>query len=270
MKKLFISLLLLSSLTLYAEDSFKFSNAPLHGDEEAVLVLAPGLNDDGSYFLKEEPWLEFAKRNKLGIIAINYKSDEDDIYGEEKKGYYWPDQGSGQALLDEIKRVYGKDFKIVIYGFSAGAQFAGRFIEWTPDRIIAWCAYSAQFWDYSYMGGKTKARGIVACGDADGYRWQPSFAFFYKGRQDGRPWIWVSNSNTGHNRSAKLENFIREFFDFELLIYRNEIHEPHVDIIADISTKDEIPDLTLTEQPALTNVFRTKKLYETWKKIHEQ
>ena len=34
---------------------------------------------------------------------------------------------------------------------------------------------------------------------------QPSFSFYYQGRKDKRPWIWINISNTGHNRSAKFE-----------------------------------------------------------------
>lgn len=106
------------------------------------------------------PWMDFAKRNNLGVIALNYSSSEEDLY-QNRKGYYWLEQGSRQVLLNEIKRVYGKDLPIVLYGFSGGAQFVSRFVDWRPDRIIAWCAYSAQFWDYPPKGSKlTKARGI--------------------------------------------------------------------------------------------------------------
>lgn len=104
--------------------------------------------------------MDFAKRNNLGVIALNYSSSEEDLY-QNRKGYYRLEQGSRQVLLNEIKRVYGKDLSIVLYGFSGGAQFVSRFVDWCPDRIIAWCAYSAQFWDYPPKGSKlTKARGI--------------------------------------------------------------------------------------------------------------
>ena len=89
-------------------------------------MLAPGMNTDGALFLKEAPWMDFAKRNNLGVIALNYS--EEDLY-QNRKGYYRPEQGSGQALLDEIKRVYGKDLPIVLYGFSGGAQFVSRFVD---------------------------------------------------------------------------------------------------------------------------------------------
>ena len=222
MKLLFAFIFVVITANTFARDSFCFSHAIQTDAAVAVIAFAPGMNTDGAFFLKEAPWMEFAKRNNLGVITLNYSSSEEDLY-QNRKGYYWPEQGSGQALLDEIKRVYGKDLPIILYGFSGGAQFVSRFVDWCPDRIIAWCAYSAQFWDYPKAGSKvTQARGIVACGDQDGLRWQPSFAFYYQGRKNKRPWIWVNISNTGHNRSAKFEKFVRQFFDEELAIWRRD------------------------------------------------
>lgn len=266
MKFILICLLLINSaIILFARDTFGFSYIKPNDDTKSVLVLAPGMNTNGEFFLGESPWMDFARRNKLGVIVLNYSSDEEDLY-QNHKGYYWPDQGSGKALLDEIKRVYGKDLPIVLYGFSGGAQFVSRFVDWCPDRIIAWCAYSAQFWDYPKDGSKvTKARGIVACGDQDGLRWQPSFGFYYKGRKNNRPWIWVNVSNTGHNRSAKFEKFVRQFFDEELAIWRGDKKSTE-DICSDISNSDN-ELLLLPEQPELQCPFRTKELLESWKKI---
>lgn len=130
-------ILSLFSIDLLSKDKFSFSILEKNGDEKAVLVLAPGMNTDGSFFLKESPWVDFAKQNNLGLIALNYSSLEEDLL-ENRKGYFYPEQGSGQALLDEIKSVYGTDLPIVIYGFSGGAQFVSRFIDWHPGGIIAW------------------------------------------------------------------------------------------------------------------------------------
>ena len=82
-----------------AKESFQFSFSPSNNNIKAVLVLAPGMNTDGAFFLKETPWMDFAKRNNLGVIALNYSSSEEDLY-QNRKGYYRPEQGSGQALLD--------------------------------------------------------------------------------------------------------------------------------------------------------------------------
>lgn len=254
------------------KDSFKFSNLPINGNESAVLVLAPGMNMDGSFFLNEKHWIEFAKNNNLGLIALNYKSNPVDMYSGERKGYYFPkESGSGKALLDEIKRLYGKDLPIIIYGFSGGAQFTGRFIDFAPDRIISWSAYSAQFWDNpkDLKEGGTSARGIVACGDLDGSRWQPSFAFFYRGREQGKKWIWVGRKNTEHVRSAKLESFIRKFFEKELDLYIKQIKQDEkTELYADISTLKQISIEEEEISMGLSCPFRDKEIYDIWKEIH--
>ncbi len=254
-------------ISLFANSKFLFSNVVCE-NAKAVLVLAPGMNTNGEFFTKETPWLDFAKKNNLGIIALNYQSNPEDLY-ETKTGYYWPQYGSGQALLDEVKRVYGKDLPLVLYGFSGGAHFVSRFIDWCPDRILAWCAYSAQFWDYPKSGAKlTNARGIVACGEKDGLRWQPTFGYYYSGRKDKRPWIWVSISNTGHNRSAKFEKFVREFFDEELAIWRGD-KKPQKDIYCDISSFD-LDVSIFNDQSEMYCPFRSENLAETWRKIQER
>ena len=265
-KKITASLfLLVISEGTEAEDTYKFSNIPPSGREVAVLVLAPGMNADGRPFLKELEWTEFAWENNLGIIALNYFSSEVDLYGNSR-GYYYPEQGSGKALLDEIKNIYKKDLPILLYGFSGGAQFISRFINWVPERIIAWCAYSAQFWDYPPSGMKmTEARGIVACGDLDAFRWKPSFDFYYQGRKDGLNWIWANISDTGHNRNNEFEQFVRNFFDEELKIYLGE-KKPGTDIYANIFFTSGQTSKNVGS-PELSCPFRTKKLLNIWKKI---
>lgn len=267
MKRIIIFLIFKSIIFSHA-DEFKLSSLPVAGNEEAVLVLAPGMNMDGKFFLSEKPWSDFAAKNKLGVIALNYSSDPEKMYGHEKQGYYWPEQGSGKALLDEIKRLYGKDLPILIYGFSGGAQFTSRFIDYAPKRIIAWCAYSAQFWDApkSQEDGGCTARGIVACGELDGARWQPSFGFFYQGRRQDKDWIWLSRQNTEHSRSAGLEQFVRDFFQEELDILNGK--KIHDDVYADVSKMGMLKKEETEIQPALTCPFRTQALYDIWKKIH--
>lgn len=251
-----------------SSSEFKFGTFPVTGQEQAVLVLVPGTNTNGNFFLTEKLWVNFAKKNKLGLLTINFSSDIDGLYGFEKKGYYWPEQGSGNALNNEIKRVYGKDLPILIYGFSGGAQFVSRYIDFSPSRIIAWCAYSAQFWDNTkaLINGGCVSRGIVACGDLDGARWQPSFSFYYDGKKQGKEWIWISCRNTRHNRNAALEEFVRAFFKEELDIFNGK--EVSADFCVNFFTMETaIFKKTNLYNPTIIS-FRNIHLYMQWKDIH--
>ena len=58
MKIIFFSIGLMFSISIYAKDVFDFAyldkNTKL---ASAVMVLAPGMNTDGKFFLKESPWM---------------------------------------------------------------------------------------------------------------------------------------------------------------------------------------------------------------------
>lgn len=52
---------LISTVSLLATDNFVFSYSK-EGKINAILVLIPGMNVDGFFFLKESPWMDFAKK----------------------------------------------------------------------------------------------------------------------------------------------------------------------------------------------------------------
>ncbi|MFT5622899.1 MAG: pimeloyl-ACP methyl ester carboxylesterase [Bacteroidia bacterium] len=257
---IFIAALLAFVASVVSADTYAWHAAEVRGGEEAVLVLCPGMNQDGAFFLKESAWMDFAEENDLGVIALNYRSNSDEMYSSARQGYYWPDQGSGAALLEAIGETYGKDLPIFIYGFSGGAQFTSRFVEWMPERVIAWSAYSAQFWD-SPHDNDANPPGIVACGELDGARWQPSFSYFYEGRALGKPWVWVSLDDTGHVRHGAFEGFVRDFF--ERVQGRNELH-----VLADVETRVGVDSLEDSLQPELLAVFPSVDLLGLWRQVH--
>jgi len=253
-----LSPLFVSSVS--GKDSYAWHAAEVSGDEKAVLVLCPGMNGDGAFFFNESPWMDFAAAHNLGVIAIAFKSDADAMYGEAREGYYWPEQGSGDALLGAIRKTYGEVVPILIYGFSGGAHFASRFAEWKPDRVIAWAAYSAQFWDSPHPS-ETNPPGIVACGEYDGPRWHPSFAYFYEGRQQGKPWVWVSLPETGHYRHGAFEQFVRDFFTG---VYTKAGPAAFADV--ESGERFEAPDESI--QSELLAIFPDETLRKAWREVH--
>lgn len=265
---LILLLLALACVRASAEDVYDWQAAPVRGDEVGVLVLCPGMNSNGVYFLSEEPWVDFADKNKLGLISVNFSSDPDLMYGAERRGYYWPEQGSGDALLSAIKETYGKDLPIVIYGFSGGAQFTSRFVEWVPERISVWAAYSAQFWGDPVPFDRSPP-GVVACGELDGARWFPSFSYFYKGRELGKPWTWVSIPETGHHRKGPFEAFVRSYFTEILSADAASETESFVDIDTEDLQEVDIADASQRQSGLLVWLPSTKILNE-WKSIHHQ
>ncbi|MGE9289507.1 MAG: hypothetical protein ACQKBT_00870, partial [Puniceicoccales bacterium] len=253
--------LLLVAAPLAAEDLFDHHSLPPTGNEQAVLVLCPGMNGDGAFFLEESPWREFAGKNDLGLMAIHYSSAVEPMYSEARQGYYWPEQGSGEALLSEINKVYGEDLPILLYGFLGGAHFVSRFTEWMPESVVAWSAYSAQFWD-SPTEGEVLPPGIVACGEMDGVRWFPSFSYFYEGRRLGKLWTWVSLAGTGHVRNGKFEQFVREFF---AAVLEGSDSSP---VLVDVLSGEIIEADEALLQPGLAAILPSVELLEPWQALH--
>ena len=251
---------LVLSASIASADSYNLHAAKVRGDEKAVLVLCPGMNQDGAFFLQESPWVDFATKNQLGLIALAYKSKPDPMYGEARQGYYWPEQGSGDALLTAIRKTYGSDLPILIYGFSGGAHFTSRFAEWVPDRVIAWAAYSAQFWDPPHVN-KINPPGIVACGEHDGVRWHPSFSYFYEGRKQNKPWIWVSLPDTGHYRHGNFEQFVRDFFNGVQVSSGNIA-------FADVESGELFESSEDAVQTELMAIFPNDQLIQAWRGVH--
>lgn len=104
----------------------------------AVLVLAPGYNGNAEYLIRQPAWQDFAKPNQLGLVGLSFASDEELF--RSGRGYYYASQGSGDLLLEGLRKVFGKDLPVLLYGFSGGAHFTSRFTEWKPERVLR--AYS--------------------------------------------------------------------------------------------------------------------------------
>jgi pimeloyl-ACP methyl ester carboxylesterase len=174
----------------------------------AVVVLCPGFNGNGGDLLRDEQWRAFAREHRLGLAGLSFASNPELF--RLGRGYYYASQGSGDALLACVQKAYGKKLPLLLYGFSGGAHFTARFAEWQPARVTAWCAYSAAWWDEPQPDNHA-APGIVACG-ADDERYQTSLEYYQRGRRLGNRWAWVALPRTGHQPSAALERFAREYF----------------------------------------------------------
>ncbi len=174
----------------------------------AVLVLAPGYNGDGSTFLRDPKWRDFAARHRLGVVGLSFASELNDL--QNGKGYYYVKNGSGEVLFDGLRRIYGRDLPLLLYGFSGGAHFTARLVEWRPERVLGWCAYAAGWWDEP-QPMENPPPGIVACGRLDS-RFQASFEYYEKGRELGRPWLWVGIENGEHVPCPELEGLVLECF----------------------------------------------------------
>lgn len=226
---------------------------------KAVLVLCPGYNGNGEGLVRQLAWQDFARKHQLALMGLSFAS-EGNTY-ENRKGYYYASQGSGELLLAGIRRAFGQDLSILFYGFSGGAHFTSRFEEWKPERVIAWCAYSAAWWD-DPVKAQCSPPGIIACGEEDS-RYGASLIYFKQGRAAGKPWLWISVPKTGHSPQPAVEKFVRDYF--HAVCEQKKVLGLWVDI--DKKTEANIDDIKRV--PSITAWLPDRNLFSEWKGIHE-
>lgn len=189
--------------------------APFGGAPVGVLLLVPGCNGDGRGMLSETgPWAQFANEAHLVLVGPTFQTTLEEVHS--RQGYYYPELWSGDATMKALEQIRAKTSvrsdKVLIFGFSAGAHFAHRFALWKPEKVAAFVAYSAGWWD------KPKASlrdtpGLIMCGEAD-ERFDPSFEFFGRGRRLGLPLIWRGYRNVGHELKPQVLKMAQAFLGY--------------------------------------------------------
>lgn len=225
---------------------------------KAVLLLLPGFNGNGRHYLFNHEWREFALKYNLALVGISFASTVADI--EARQGYYYPEKGSGQVLLDGLKKMKYDKLPIFLYGFSGGAHFTSRFVDWKPSKVKAWCAYGAAWWDKPLFG---TVPGIVACGSSD-FRLEASRNYFWDGRNKQRTWLWVALKNTNHSVHPKFEKFVRDYFG-AILRFPQNTKGIWVNIYTRAIESVEFAD----KYPCATAWLPHAKLYESWLELHD-
>lgn len=180
---------------------------PPGGEERGVLILCPGVNGNGRLMCEEGEWRKFVSEQHIGLVGLSFASPEESV---RDSGYYHMKHGSGELLLAGIRKIYGKELPLYLYGFSGGAQFTARFVTWKPKAVSGWCAYSAGRWDEP-GAGHDYPPGIVSCGSRD-YRYEDCRKFFDQGNTLGAPWLWCRVEGAEHEMSPPLEAFARKYF----------------------------------------------------------
>lgn len=242
----------------------------------AVLLLCPGFNGNGEELVRQPAWQSFARANRLGLCAISFASPAEDI---SYRGYYLAAQGSGDVLLRGIRSGFGADLPVLAYGFSGGAHFTASLVNWKPGRVLAWCAYSAAWWEEPQKHPEASPPGIVACGDADAGRYGASLNFFAKGRALGRPWTWVSLGGVGHARHAPLDQFVGAYFAAVLAGGKNVpapglpdaggTFDPAAGGWYDVDTKLALSPAQAAAQPVLASWLPNHSLSLLWAHLHQ-
>lgn len=243
----------------------------------AILILVPSCNGDGRKMLGNHGWIKFAEENSLALVGLSFTSDIASLHNGT--GYYYASKGSGQTLLDALDHLTGKQLPLLLYGFSGGAHFTSRFSEWKPERVIAWCAYSAGWWDAPTPSASVSPFGIIACGEYDS-RLGASLFHFKAGRAIGKPWLWLEVPNSGHEEDQRVAEFAQRSFATILnkmqqaekrsISQRVTTLEQKIDEVGgwvDIEDKEIATQNLYLIQPALSGWLPDMRLFPSWRKL---
>ena len=230
----------------------------------AVLVLCPGCNGDGRELIAQPVWQRFATEHKLGLVGISFAS-EIALLTQAHRGYYYASQGSGALLLSAVRKIYDRDLPLLLYGFSGGAHFTSTFVAWKPQRVITWCAYSAEWWDVPSVKVRQPA-GILACGEDD-ERYGASLTYFLQGRALGEPWTWVTVPKTSHVMAEPMSHFVRNEFAVLLDQWRKGNHANGS--WWDFDTKQPLKESEVREYPTLAVWLPNQETAKEWATLHQ-
>jgi hypothetical protein len=189
------------------------------------------------------------------LAGIAFESDPSD----RAHGYHYVREGSGQALVDALRQVYGSDLPLLMYGFSRGAVFVCRFADWKPERLLGWCAYSPGEGD-EQSPHPNAPPGLIACGEEDvNYGW--SLLYFKRGRAQAKPWLWLSIANTGHARTPNEEDFVRTYL--AAILSRSK-----TPAWVDIDEKRQLTSAEAAQTPSESGLIPNSSMMEAWTRIH--
>lgn len=223
----------------------------------AVLVLCPGMNGSAEAMVRDKTWQTFASRNKIGLAGLSFSSDPKELY--DGRGYTFPEQGSGDLLLQNLRKEYGADLPLLLYGFSSGALFTELFVAWKPDLVLGWCAHGTGHFEKN--PGKWPP-GLVSCGQLDSQRYGAALTHFKKGRSAGGSLLWIGLPRTSHEWPPELHEFVRKYFAALM-----DNHSPGLWV--DVDSEKTIPEFEASREPSLSGWLPSKDLEQPWKALND-
>jgi len=227
---------------------------------EAVLVLIDGQNMPPTALSQDPKWLVFARANHLALCGVQFVSDDQIL--ALWRGYYDVPAGSGDLLLRALDKAGLKGKPLVMFGISGGARFINSFLEWKPELVRAWSAYTVENW-CPPVAGRALPPGIVACGQYDDSRYGGCLRFVQEARKLHQPVAWVSLHQVPHQRYIPLEDFTREFFA-DVLHPAPNAKPLTVDYIKETEVTPTLP-----WQYTLSCVLPSRDLLSDWRTLNE-
>ncbi|MBN1809479.1 MAG: hypothetical protein JW909_10470 [Planctomycetes bacterium] len=179
----------------------------------AVLVHAAGQN--GASAVSTGGWSKWADKTGCFLLAPTFTQE-----GVPDSWYAQPAAGADGILKAMLKDVTGRyrvyPGQILMFGFSAGAQFTHRFAAANP-RMVAAFGFSAPGEVDSPSRRLMGIPVLVMCGENDGERLAACRSYYQTAHGMGMRPIWRSWPGVGHELDQESITLAQQFLKYHLL-----------------------------------------------------
>jgi pimeloyl-ACP methyl ester carboxylesterase len=190
-----------------------------------VLFSCPYFNEDGFKNVTEDGGLlSLADERGWFVISPTFHQGKAEVH-DRKRSYYYPEEFSGQAVLDALDQIRQKypiaTVGLLLHGFSGGAEFVHRFAIWAPERVAAVVVNSSSWFDGPTPGCKQVA-WLVTIGESDP-SYENTLSFVAKLKDAGASPLLRSYIAMTHERGAQVPKLDMEFLKFYDDLTRNKM-----------------------------------------------
>jgi pimeloyl-ACP methyl ester carboxylesterase len=183
-----------------------------------VLFVCPTYNRDALDLMShEKPFFDMADEKGWFIVIPTFRNAGD--VRNRDTCYYYPEKFSGKAVcqaLELIAKKYRIDCeRILMQGYSGGAQFVHRFAIWAPERVVAVAVNSSSWFDQPNEKSRQLA-WLITVGDSDP-TYERSLEFVNQLRGIGalpilRSYIGAQHNDAGASETQLIGTFLA-FYD---------------------------------------------------------
>ena len=181
-----------------------------------LLILLTGFNGDSAPLLEDAIWLDFAEEIQAAMIACTFRSDPHNL--DAHAHYSAAQHGSGAALdtaieqfAEHVDACNFSSLPLLIYGHSAGGQFAYGYSCHQPKRMLGFAAGKGGYYFPEPVADTYDVPGLLISGAKDLERRRQAIRELYEHHHaHGAPWI-LSEDNYGHEVADTL-NLVIPFF----------------------------------------------------------
>jgi len=177
-----------------------------------LVVLVPGLNENGLYLADVETWRVFAREERFGLVACYFQ-------GRLGRMYQLAGNGSAQGLLRALetfaawgRREDLKDAPLLLWGHGAGGEYCYGFAAWAPERVIAFASVRGQHYRSVPRSETWGVPAVLVAGEKDSLkRLQGMTNAFFRNRPRGALWCLAIELDA-HDEVGRSADLVIPFF----------------------------------------------------------